>query len=46
MKISEKQEAYMTEWNATEYSHRSGLQQAMAEEVLALLDVNGSERFS
>jgi len=34
----------MTEWNATEYSQRSGLQQAMAEEVLALLDLKGSER--
>ena len=34
----------MTEWNAAEYSQRSGLQQAMAEEVLALLDLEGSER--
>jgi trans-aconitate 2-methyltransferase len=34
----------MTEWNAAEYSRRSGLQQAMAEEVLTLLDVEGSER--
>src|SRR5262245_56621982 len=34
----------MTEWNATEYSQRSGLQKAMAEEVLALLDLQGSER--
>jgi trans-aconitate 2-methyltransferase len=34
----------MTEWNATEYARRSGLQEAMAEEVLALLDLEGSER--
>src|SRR5262249_60174888 len=35
---------HMTEWNATEYSQRSGLQKAMAAEVLALLDLEGSER--
>jgi trans-aconitate 2-methyltransferase len=34
----------MTEWNAAEYAQRSGLQGAMAEEVLALLDLEGSER--
>ena len=34
----------MTEWDADEYSRRSGLQQAMAKEVLALLDLEGSER--
>ena len=34
----------MTEWDANEYSRRSGLQEAMAEEVLALLDLEGSER--
>src|ERR1700742_1106606 len=34
----------MTEWNATEYAQRSGLQVAMAKEVLALLDLEGSER--
>lgn len=34
----------MTEWNADEYARRSGLQQAMAAEVLALLDFEGSER--
>jgi trans-aconitate 2-methyltransferase len=34
----------MTEWNANEYARRSGLQGAMAEEVLALLDLKGSER--
>jgi trans-aconitate 2-methyltransferase len=34
----------MTEWDAAEYSRRSGLQEAMAEEVLALLDLKGSER--
>src|ERR1700739_634161 len=34
----------MTEWCAAEYSRRSGLQQAMAEEVLALLDLEGAER--
>ena len=34
----------MTEWNAAEYVRRSGLQEAMAEEVLALLDLKGSER--
>ena len=34
----------MTEWNAAEYAQRSGLQGAMAEEVLALLDLEGPER--
>jgi trans-aconitate 2-methyltransferase len=34
----------MTEWNAAEYSRLSSLQEAMAQEVLALLDLNGSER--
>lgn len=34
----------MTEWDAVEYSRRSSLQEAMAQEVLALLDLNGSER--
>jgi trans-aconitate 2-methyltransferase len=34
----------MTEWNAAEYDRLSGLQGAMAEEVLALLDLKGSER--
>src|SRR6516165_9583810 len=34
----------MTEWNASEYALISGLQKAMAEEVLALLDLEGSER--
>lgn len=34
----------MTEWDATEYSRRSALQETMAEEVLALLDLQGSER--
>jgi trans-aconitate 2-methyltransferase len=34
----------MTEWNASEYALISGLQKAMAEEVLALLDVEGFER--
>ena len=34
----------MTEWNASEYARRSGLQGAMAEEVLALLDLSGRER--
>ena len=34
----------MTEWDAAEYARRSGLQEAMAEEVLALLDLEGSER--
>jgi len=34
----------MTEWDAAEYSRQSGLQEAMAEEVLALLDLEGSER--
>ena len=32
----------MTEWDAADYARISGLQQAMAEEVLALLDLNGS----
>src|SRR6266436_10262796 len=34
----------MTEWNAAEYYRRSSLQEAMAQEVLALLDLKGSER--
>ena len=34
----------MTEWDAAEYSRRSGLQETMAQEVLALLDLKGSER--
>ena len=34
----------MSEWDAAEYSRRSGLQEAMAQEVLALLDLKGSER--
>jgi len=34
----------MTEWDAAAYARRSGLQQVMAEEVLALLQVEGSER--
>jgi trans-aconitate 2-methyltransferase len=34
----------MTEWDAAEYARISGLQAAMAEEVLALLDIEGSER--
>lgn len=34
----------MTEWNASEYAQLSGLQRAMVEEVLALLDLEGSER--
>src|SRR6266705_5209308 len=35
---------HMTEWNAAEYYHRSSLQEAMAKEVIALLDLKGSER--
>jgi trans-aconitate 2-methyltransferase len=34
----------MTEWNAAEYVRRSGLQEAMAEEVLGSLDLKGAER--
>jgi trans-aconitate 2-methyltransferase len=34
----------MTEWDAPEYARLSGLQQAMAEEVLSLLDLKGTER--
>jgi len=34
----------MTEWNASEYARLSALQAAMAEEVLALLDLKGNER--
>ena len=34
----------MTEWNAAEYYRRSSLQEAMAQEVLALLDLKGSEQ--
>ncbi|MGB7554345.1 MAG: class I SAM-dependent methyltransferase [Candidatus Korobacteraceae bacterium] len=33
----------MTEWDATDYARISGLQEAMADEVLALLDLKGSE---
>jgi trans-aconitate 2-methyltransferase len=33
----------MTEWKAAEYARISGLQQAMAEEVLSLLDLRGTE---
>lgn len=34
----------MTEWNASEYDRLSALQAAMAEEVLSLLKLEGSER--
>ena len=34
----------MTEWNAAGYVKRSGLQEAMAAEVLALLQLRGNER--
>jgi trans-aconitate 2-methyltransferase len=34
----------VTEWNASEYDRLSALQAAMAEEVLSLLQFNGSER--
>jgi trans-aconitate 2-methyltransferase len=34
----------MTEWDAAEYAQRSGLQEAMADEVLSLLDLEGQER--
>ena len=34
----------MIEWDAAGYSHISSLQKAMAEEVLALIELNGSER--
>lgn len=34
----------MTEWNASGYDRISSLQAAMAEEVLALLDLKGNER--
>jgi trans-aconitate 2-methyltransferase len=34
----------MTEWDAAEYVQRSGLQEAMADEVLSLLDLEGQER--
>jgi trans-aconitate 2-methyltransferase len=34
----------MTEWNASGYAQVSSLQAAMAEEVLALLDLKGNER--
>jgi len=34
----------MTEWNAVGYSEISSLQEAMAEEQLALLDLAGTER--
>jgi len=34
----------MTEWDAAGYVRQSGLQRAMADEVLALLDLTGSER--
>jgi trans-aconitate 2-methyltransferase len=34
----------MTEWNANEYSRQSSLQHAMADEVLALFELEGNER--
>ena len=34
----------MTEWKAAEYARRSQLQEAMASEVLALIDIAGTER--
>ena len=34
----------MTEWNAPEYARIAGLQEAMATEVLSLLDLKGTER--
>lgn len=34
----------MTEWNAAEYARLSSLQAAMAEQVLALLELHGTER--
>jgi trans-aconitate 2-methyltransferase len=34
----------MTEWNASEYARLSALQAAMAEEVVRLLDLKGTER--
>jgi trans-aconitate 2-methyltransferase len=34
----------MTEWDAPEYARLSGLQHAMAEEVLALLELKGKQR--
>ena len=35
---------HMTEWDAAEYSRRSSLQEAMAQEVLAQLDLKHAER--
>jgi len=35
----------MTEWNASEYARISSLQAAMAEEVLASLDLKGRNGF-
>ena len=34
----------MTEWNASDYSRQSSLQEAMAGQILALLDLGGAER--
>jgi len=34
----------MTEWDAAGYARQSELQEAMGEEVIALLDLEGSER--
>jgi len=34
----------MTEWNASGYAHVAGLQEAMAAEVLSLIDLKGTER--
>src|SRR5437868_4676333 len=34
----------MTEWNAAEYARIAGLQEAMAAEVLSILDLKGAER--
>jgi trans-aconitate 2-methyltransferase len=40
----EQTAADMTEWNAAEYAKRSRLQETMANEVLALLDLEGVQR--
>jgi hypothetical protein len=40
----EQTEADMTEWNAAEYAKRSRLQETMANEVLALLELEGVQR--
>jgi trans-aconitate 2-methyltransferase len=44
MRVEQGRRQLMTEWDADDYARISGLQQAMAGEVLPLLNLKGSER--